>query len=138
MAEEIGVENMFIFGLSSEEVVNLKAAGYNPHYYYESDPELKRVVDSLVDGSFDVGSKDEFRHIWKTLMEEGDNYLHLADFRSFVDTSARVDELYRQRDAWTKKAILNVARMGKFSSDRAIKEYAREIWNIEPLQLDFR
>ncbi len=71
-------------------------------------------------------------------MEEGDTYLHLADFRSFVDTSARVDELYRQRDEWVKKAILNVARMGKFSSDRAIKEYAKDIWKIEPMQLDFR
>ncbi len=138
MAEEIGSENMFIFGLSADEVVNLKAAGYNPHYYYENDPELKRVVDSLADGSFDNGTKDEFRPIWKALMEEGDTYLHLADFRSFVDTSAKVDELYRQRDEWVKKAILNVARMGKFSSDRAIKEYAREIWKIEPLQLDFR
>lgn len=138
MAEEIGQENMFIFGLSAEEVVKVKASGYNPHYYYEKDPELKRVVDSLVDGSFDNGSKDEFRAIWKALMEEGDTYLHLADFRSFVDTSARVDELYRQRDEWVKKAILNVARMGKFSSDRAIKEYARDIWKIEPMQLDFR
>lgn len=138
MAEEIGSENMFIFGLSADEVVNLKAAGYNPHYYYENDPELKRVVDSLADGSFDNGTKDEFRPIWKALMEEGDTYLHLADFRSFVDTSTKVDELYRQRDEWVKKAILNVARMGKFSSDRAIKEYAREIWKIEPLQLDFR
>lgn len=138
MAEEIGIENMFIFGLSADEVVSLKASGYNPHYYYDSDPELKRVVDSLVDGSFDIGSKDEFRPIWKALMEEGDTYLHLADFRSFVDTSARVDELYRQRDEWTRKAILNVARMGKFSSDRAIKQYAEEIWKIEPLQLDFR
>jgi len=138
MAAEIGAENMFIFGLKADEVVELKNRGYNPVYYYERDPELKRVVDSLVNGSFENGQKDEFRPIWKALLEEGDTYLHLADFRSFVDTSAQADELYQNREVWVRKAILNIARMGKFSSDRAIKEYARDIWKIEPLQLDFR
>jgi len=138
MEEEIGRENMFIFGLTSDEVVQTKACGYNPVYYYENDPELKRVVDSLVNGSFENGERDEFRPIWKALLEEGDTYLHLADFRSFVETSFQADELYQDRQAWVRKAILNIARIGKFSSDRAIKEYAREIWNIEPLQLDFR
>ncbi len=137
MAEEIGVENMFIFGMSATEVQELKSRGYKPHEYYNRDPELKRVMDSLIDGSFDDGEKDIFLPIWNTLMEDGDTYCHLADFRAFLDASIKVDELYIQRDEWIKKAIINIARMGKFSSDRAIMEYARDIWNIQPMQLDF-
>ncbi|MCK9308747.1 MAG: glycogen/starch/alpha-glucan phosphorylase [Candidatus Cloacimonetes bacterium] len=137
MAEEIGTENMFIFGMSAQEVVDLKSKGYNPCDYYNSDPELKRVVDSLIDGSFDDGEKDIFRPIWNSLVCEGDTYCHLADFRAFVEASAKVDELYLNRDEWVKKAIINISRMGKFSSDRAIYEYARDIWHIKPLILDF-
>ncbi len=138
MAEEIGEENMFIFGMNADEVQELKHNGYEPRAYYESDPELKRVVDSLIDGSFDDGEKDVFLPIWLSLVEEGDTYCHLADFRSFLQASMKVDELYLQRDEWIKKAIINIARIGKFSSDRAINEYARDIWNIKPVQLDFR
>lgn len=138
MAEEIGEENMFIFGMNADEVQELKHNGYEPRAYYESDPELKRVVDSLIDGSFDDGEKDVFLPIWLSLVEEGDTYCHLADFHSFLQASMKVDELYQQRDEWIKKAIINIARMGKFSSDRAINEYARDIWNIKPVQLDFR
>lgn len=137
MAEEIGAENMFIFGLKCEEVASLKQQGYNPCAYYENDPELRRVVDSLIDGSFENGEKDLFLPIWKSLMQDGDTYLHMADFRAFVEASAKVDELYVQRDEWVKKAIINVARMGKFSADRAINEYARDIWHVKPLILDF-
>lgn len=138
MAEEIGEENMFIFGMNADEVQELKHNGYDPRAYYESDPELKRVVDSLIDGSFDDGEKDVFLPIWLSLVEEGDTYCHLADFHSFLQASMKVDELYLQRDEWIKKAIINIARIGKFSSDRAINEYARDIWNIKPVQLDFR
>lgn len=138
MAEEIGEENMFIFGMNADEVQELKHNGYDPRAYYESDPELKRVVDSLIDGSFDDGEKDVFLPIWLSLVEEGDTYCHLADFHSFLQASMKVDELYLQRDEWIKKAIINIARIGKFSSDRAINEYARDIWHIKPVQLDFR
>ncbi len=137
MAEEIGAENMFIFGLNASEVVELKQRGYDPRHYYESDPELKRVVDSLIDGSFESGEKGIFLPIWKSLVEEGDTYCHLADFRAFVEASAKADNLYKDRDAWVKTAIINIAHMGKFSSDRAINEYARDIWKVEPLQMDF-
>jgi len=133
MAEEIGAENMFIFGLTAEQVKELNQSGYNPRSYYESDPELKRVVDSLIDGTFDEGEKDLFLPIWKALMEDGDIYLNMADFRAFTDASNKVDELYLNHNEWITKAILNVARIGKFSSDRAIKEYANEIWGIQPL-----
>ncbi|MEN6445857.1 MAG: glycogen/starch/alpha-glucan phosphorylase [Candidatus Cloacimonas sp.] len=136
MAEEIGIENMFIFGLTAEQVTELKQSGYNPHTFYENDPELKRVIDSLIDGSFDEGERDLFLPIWKALMEEGDLYFTIADFRSFVETSNLVDELYLNRQEWITKAIKNVARIGKFSSDRAIKEYSEKIWNIKPLPLD--
>lgn len=137
MAEEIGEENMFIFGLRADEVAKLKQDGYNPRKYYDNDPELKRVVDSLIDGSFDDGEKDVFLPIWKSLVEEGDTFLHLADFRAFLQASEEVDKLYLNRDEWVKKAIINIARMGKFSADRAIFEYARDIWHVKPLQLDF-
>ncbi|MDD4308795.1 MAG: glycogen/starch/alpha-glucan phosphorylase [Candidatus Cloacimonetes bacterium] len=136
MAEEIGAENMFIFGLTTQEVLDLKSNGYNPRSIYESDAELKRVVDSLIDGSFDDGEKDVFLPIWKSLVEEGDTYCHLADFRAFLNASIEVDKLYLQREEWVKKAIINIARMGKFSADRAIYEYAQDIWHIEPLILE--
>jgi len=137
MAEEIGQENMFIFGLRADEVNKLKAHGYDPRSYYHNDPLLKRVVDSLLDDSWCTDESGIFAPIWKSLMEDGDSYLHMADFRAFVDASEQVDALYQNRDEWVKKAILNVARIGKFSSDRAITEYAEDIWKIKPLQLDF-
>ncbi len=90
-------------------------------------------MDSLIDGTFAEGEKDLFLPIWKALMEDGDIYLNMADFRAFVDASNKVDELYLNHNEWITKAILNVARIGKFSSDRAIKEYANEIWGIQPL-----
>ncbi|MCB5255673.1 MAG: glycogen/starch/alpha-glucan phosphorylase [Candidatus Cloacimonetes bacterium] len=137
MAEEIGMENMFIFGLKADEVSQLKQSCYNPRHYYDSDAELKAVVDSFLDDSWCPNEPGIFAPIWNVLMQDGDTYLQMADFRAFMDASDRVDSLYLQRDEWVQKAILNVARIGKFSSDRAIKEYAEEIWKIKPLQLDF-
>ncbi|MCB5260953.1 MAG: glycogen/starch/alpha-glucan phosphorylase [Candidatus Cloacimonetes bacterium] len=136
MAEEIGEENMFIFGLSATQVSQIKASGYNPSTYYESDPELKRVVDSLLDDSWCPNEPGIFAPIFNSLVSNGDPYLNLADFRAFIETSAMVDELYSNREEWVKKAILNIARIGKFSSDRAIREYAEQIWNIKPLVLE--
>ncbi len=135
MAEEIGEENMFIFGLRSDEVSEIKQRGYNPRSFYESDPELRAVVDSLLDDSWCRNEPGIFSPIWKSLMEDGDPYLHMADFRSFVDASHQVDALYQEREAWSRKAIINIARIGKFSSDRSIRQYAEEIWKIEPVKL---
>ena len=109
MSEEIGIENMFIFGLNAEQVRHLQQSGYNPYSYYENDPELKRVVDSLIDGSFEEGEKGLFLPIWKSLMEEGDLYLNLVDFRAFMDAFDRVDTLYQNREQWITKAIINVS-----------------------------
>lgn len=136
MAERIGAENMFIFGLHADEVSSLKESGYDPFSYYNADPELKRVVDSLQNDSFCPDEPGIFDPIVKSLLEQGDRYMILADFRSFVDASNRVDSLYRNKDEWAKKAIINIARCGWFSSDRTIKEYADEIWKIKPMMLD--
>ncbi|HOA29632.1 MAG TPA: glycogen/starch/alpha-glucan phosphorylase, partial [Candidatus Cloacimonadota bacterium] len=137
MAEEIGEENMFIFGLRAHEVSALKASGYNPRDYYDRDPLLKRVVDSLLDDSWCTDESGIFSPIWKALMEDGDTYMHMADFRAFVEASDAVDKLYLNKEEWVKKAIINIARIGKFSSDRAIMEYAEDIWKVKPLILDF-
>jgi starch phosphorylase len=136
MAEEIGAENMFIFGLHDNEVIDLKAKGYHPRDYYERDPELKTVLDMITANVF---SKDEpgiFEPIVTSLLEQGDTYCLLADFRSYMDTQDKVDELFRDSDKWTKQAIINVARMGKFSSDRTIIQYANDIWKIKPVHIE--
>ncbi len=136
MAEEIGEENMFIFGLKSEEVVALKQKGYNPYEYYHKDPELKLVIDMIAVNYF---SKDEpgiFEPIVKSLLQDGDTFCLLADFRAYMDTQDKVDELYKTPEEWTRKAIINVARMGKFSSDRTIIQYAEEIWKIKPVHIE--
>lgn len=135
MAEEIGAENMFIFGLKAEEVSALKQAGYNPWEYYNSDAELKQVLDMIAGNYFSKEEPGIFAPIVKSLLEGGDTYCLLADFRSYIDMQDKVDELYLQPQEWTKKAVLNVARMGKFSSDRTIKQYANEIWHIEPVPI---
>jgi starch phosphorylase len=130
--EEVGLENFFLFGLKAEEVDNLRRVGYNPGQYYESDPELKRAIDQIAAGLFSPGEPTLFTPIVEMLLH-GDYFLLLADYRSYVDTQDRVDALFRDQDAWMRKAILNTANMGKFSSDRAVMEYAREIWGVQPL-----
>lgn len=136
MAEEIGEENMFIFGLHAEEVGALKQNGYDPLEYYHGDSELKRSIDAIAENVFSPREQGIFDPIVKSLLESGDPYCILADFRSYLEASLLTDELYRDREAWARKAILNVARVGKFSSDRAIRGYAEEIWDIQPVRLD--
>ena len=131
--EEVGSENFFLFGLKAEEVADLRRRGYDPYRYYENDPELKRAIDQVASGLFSPNEPTLFVPIVETLLRRGDYFLLLADYRSYVDTQERVDELFRDPDAWTRKAILNTANMGKFSSDRAVMEYAREIWGVQPL-----
>jgi starch phosphorylase len=131
--EEVGEENIFIFGLKADEVVSIKERGYNPHDYLQNDMELKRVIELIDSNHFCPNEPGLFRPILATLLEEGDKYMVLADYRSYVDTQGAVDRLYRNEDEWTKKSILNTANMGKFSSDRSIKEYAERIWGIKPL-----
>jgi starch phosphorylase len=131
--EEVGAENFFLFGLKADEVDHLRHTGYDPFRFYESDPELKRVIDQIASGLFSPGEPHLFAPIVETLLHRGDYFLVLADYRSYVDTQAKVDELFGDSDEWTRKTILNTANMGKFSSDRAVLEYARNIWGVQPL-----
>lgn len=131
--EEVGPENFFLFGLRAEEVDNLRQTGYDPGRFYQSDPELKRAIDQIASGVFSPGEPGLFAPIVDALLGRGDYFLVLADYRGYVDTQDRVDQLFGDKDAWTRKAILNTANMGKFSSDRAVMEYAREIWDVRPL-----
>jgi glycogen phosphorylase len=132
MREEVGEENIFIFGLVTDEVNALKEQGYRPREYYERDPELKQVLDLISSGAFSPQQRDLFAPIVNSLLNN-DQYLLCADYTSYVACQERVAELYRDQDAWTRMAILNTARMGKFSSDRSITEYAAEIWNAKPV-----
>ena len=136
MAEEIGPENMFIFGLNAAEVGALKQSGYNPYDHYNADAELRRAIEAIAADLFSPREKGIFDPIVRSLLDSGDPYCIMADFRSFLDASQRIDELWPDRRAWAHKAILNIARVGKFSSDRAIREYASEIWDVKPVLLD--
>ncbi|MDR2876250.1 MAG: glycogen/starch/alpha-glucan phosphorylase [Methylobacillus sp.] len=131
--EEVGEENMFIFGLTTEQVAELRAKGYNPWQYYNSNPELKQALDMIAGGFFSVGEPDRYKTIYENLLWNGDHYLLLADYASYVATQEAVGALYRDQDEWARRVILNVARMGKFSSDRTIREYAQKIWGVQPV-----
>ena len=131
--EEVGPENIFIFGLTVEEVEALQARGYNPHDIYQADEELKAVIDWLGSSYFTPHEGDAFGQLHHSLLAGGDPFKVLADFRAYSDAQARVDAAYRDQSKWAKMAILNTARMGKFSSDRTIHEYAKEIWDLAPV-----
>ena len=133
--EEVGNDNIFIFGLTVEEVYELRQAGYNPQNYYYANPELKRALDQIKDGFFSPENKSLFHPIINALLHEGDYFMVLADYEAYVKEQEAVDKLYRNEFEWTKKAILNVARIGKFSSDRTIKDYNDEIWGSELFKL---
>ncbi|HVR39209.1 MAG TPA: glycogen/starch/alpha-glucan phosphorylase [Thermoanaerobaculia bacterium] len=130
--DEVGAENIFIFGLKADEVASLLASGYDPGYFTHRHRGLNRVVDSIAAGHFSRGDKDIFRPIVAKLLSTRDEYVHLADLQPYIDKQAEVDVAYADRVTWLKKSLLNIARMGKFSSDRTIHEYATEIWKIKP------
>ena len=128
--EEVGDDNIFIFGLTVEEVEALRAGGYQPWSRYQADEELRAVIDWIGSDYFTPGEHGAFAPLHDSLLHAGDPYLVLADFRSYSDCQARVDAAFRDRAGWARRAILNTARMGKFSSDRTIREYANEIWRL--------
>ena len=132
--EEVGEENIFIFGLLAEEVVKLKSSGYNPKTFYNSNQMLKRVIDMIAQDFFSKKEPGIFKSIVDSLLGT-DYYCLLADYQSYVDAQDKVSKLYLNSDEWTKKTILNVARVGKFSSDRSIREYAEKIWKVEPVKI---
>jgi glycogen phosphorylase len=132
--DRVGPENFFLFGLDVRQVAEVKARGYNPREYYERDAELREAVDAIDNGTFSKGDRKLFRPLVDNLMNS-DPYLLFADYRSYVDAQDQVDALYRNQEEWTRKSVLNTARMGFFSSDRAIKQYADEIWNLNPVEI---
>ncbi|MBU1357116.1 MAG: glycogen/starch/alpha-glucan phosphorylase [Candidatus Edwardsbacteria bacterium] len=134
--EEVGEDNIFIFGLTAEEVSQLRAKGYDPKNQYHSNGQLKEVVDQLDGGLFCPEDPGLFKPIVDSLLNKGDYYLLLADFASYLECQERVDKTYLDTDQWTKMAILNVANMGKFSSDRSIKEYAEQIWKAHSVPIE--
>jgi starch phosphorylase len=133
--DEVGHEHFFRFGLTADEVQSVKASGYSPRHHYESDPELRAAIDLIQSGFFSRGDRELFRPLVESLLDH-DPYLLLADYRSYVDCQDEVSRAYCDGERWTKMSILNVARMGKFSSDRVIEEYCRDIWRVEPVVVE--
>ena len=132
--EEVGDENIFIFGLTTQEVADTKAAGYNPWDYYHANAELREVLDMIADGFFSVDEPGRYQAIFDTLLHKGDHYMLLADYASYIETQEKVGALYQDREEWTRRAVLNVARVSKFSSDRTIGEYVNKIWKVTPVK----
>jgi glycogen phosphorylase len=136
MCEQVGAENFFLFGNTTPQVAELRAQGYDPRTYYETDGELRATLDAIRNGVFSPAEPARFQAIFDALVNWGDHYLLLADYADYIATQDRVDTLYRNAEAWSRKAVLNIAGMGAFSSDRTIAEYAHDIWHSKPVVLD--
>jgi starch phosphorylase len=135
IAEEVGEDNIYIFGLRAEQIADLQKKGsYNSRERYDNDPVIKEVMDALASDRFSPNEPGMFRWIFDELVGRGDRYFHVADFPSYVETQSRIGSEYLQQDVWWRKAVLNVARIGKFSSDRTVLEYARDIWHVGPYE----
>lgn len=141
IVEEVGNSNIFIFGLTSDEVINYEQhGGYNPMDIYNSDGDIRRVLDQLVDGTYSGDNHELFREIYDSLLNtncssRADTFFILKDFRSYAEAQKRVEEAYKDRDNWAKKAIINVANVGKFSSDRTIEDYVKDIWKLDKVKV---
>ena len=141
IVEEVGNDNAFIFGLSSEEVMAFEAnGGYNPREIYDNDADVRKVIDQLVDGTFSNGDKEMFKEIHDSFLNpsygKADQYFILKDFRSYADAQARVNKAYQDRANWAKMAMLNTACSGKFTSDRTIEEYVHDMWKLEKVTVN--
>lgn len=132
--ERVGAENFFLFGLTAEEVFAVKQSGYNPRDYYDANADLRSVIDSVASGQFSGGDEALFRPMVDSLLEH-DEYLLLLDFQSYVDCCEQAAQAYADQDGWTKMSILNTARCGFFSSDRSMRQYCREIWDVKPVRV---
>ena len=142
IVEEVGTENAFIFGLSSDEVIGYENnGGYNPKDIYNNDQEIKRVVNQLINGDYSPENTELFRELYNSLLEysgyeRADQFFILKDFRSYEEAQKRVSESYKDKDKWAKMAMLNTSKCGKFTSDRTIEEYAKEIWNLTKVKVE--
>jgi glycogen phosphorylase len=132
--DEVGDENIFIFGLNTDEVARVKREGYNPMDYYNSNAELREVLNMIGSGFFSHDEPNRFKPIVDSLLHYGDHYLLLADYASYIACQQKVDEAYRDQKSWVRKAVLNVANMGMFSSDRTIMQYAERIWDVKQVK----
>jgi starch phosphorylase len=132
--EEVGVENFFLFGLTTPEVEQRRRQGYNPRDLYDSNPNLREVLDALLSGELSRGDKTLFEPLVNSLLN-GDEYMLLADYQSYIDCQDRVSHAYKNQEEWTRMSILNVARIGKFSSDRSIRDYCADIWKTWPVKI---
>ncbi|WP_027710693.1 glycogen phosphorylase [Dickeya chrysanthemi] len=135
MRERVGEDNIFIFGNTAEEVEALRRSGYNPREFYNQDEELHRVLTQIATGVFSPDDPRRYADLFDSLVNFGDHYQLLADYRSYVDSHDKVDDVYRDEDEWTRRTLQNIANMGYFSADRTIQEYADEIWHIKPIRL---
>ncbi|MEN7972587.1 MAG: glycogen/starch/alpha-glucan phosphorylase [Verrucomicrobiota bacterium] len=131
IAQHVGEDNIFIFGHRTEELAKLREEGYNPQSCIDKSKDLKKVLEAIRDNTFDPSQPDLFKDIYNDLTLHGDHYFHLADFEQYIECQKKVSELYADNTAWAEKAILNVARMGWFSSDRSIQDYCDDIWHLE-------
>jgi starch phosphorylase len=133
--EEVGAENFFLFGLTAQQVEQKKAEGYNPRAIYEANEQLREIIDALATGEFSHGDRDLFVPLTESLLQH-DPYMLFADYQSYIECQDYVDQVYSETDRWTRMSILNVARIGKFSSDRAIRDYCADIWKTWPVKIE--
>ena len=142
IVEEVGEENAFIFGLSSDEVINYENhGGYDPMQYFNNDPDIRNVLMQLINGTYSNGDFELFRDIYDSLLntkssDRADTYFILADFKAYAEAQKRVEEAYKDEAGWAKKALLNTACSGKFTSDRTIQQYVDEIWHLDKVTID--
>ena len=142
IVQEVGEENAFIFGLSAQEVINYENnGGYNPMDYFNNDQDIRRVLMQLINGYYAPNDPELFRDIYNSLLntlssDRADTYFILKDFRMYADAQKRVDEAYRDEQWWAKAAMLNTACSGKFSSDRTIEEYVKDIWHLDKVKVE--
>ena len=135
--EEVGAENFFLFGLNVDEVMDLRTSGYNPRDYYNANNELKQAIDMIASGHFSGGDRDLFRPLVDSLLYN-DQYTLFADYQAYIDCQDTVGEAFLDKERWSRMSILNVARMGKFSSDRSIRDYSRKIWDVKPFPVELK
>ena len=133
--EEVGADNFFMFGLVCKEIYRLQAEGYRPWEYYQDNLELRDSVDLIASGFFSHGDTDMFKPLIDPLMTN-DPYMLMADYQSYADCQQAVSHAFKHANEWTRMSILNVARMGKFSSDRSIREYCEDIWKVKPVKVE--
>jgi starch phosphorylase len=134
MREEVGAENLFIFGLTADGAADIRGDGYDPWQHYNTNDELRKALDMIASGYFSPDDQHRFRPIFEALTGGGDHFLLLADYAPYIERQEKVDALYRDQEEWSRRAILSVAGMGTFSSDRSITEYAEKVWNVKPVR----